>query len=111
MSALAQLLSDRGERVRGSDAAESSFTRNLRSRGIPVSIGDREEITEENVVYTGAIEEAHPQLRAARAAGKRLISRAELLGNVAEEYPHVISVSGCHGKASTTSMLSHVFQG
>lgn len=110
MSALAQLLKSRGEEVRGSDAVESGFTRKLISLGIPVSIGEDEEITEPNVVYTGAIEESNKQLKAAREAGKRLLTRAQLLGRIAEEYPHVLSVAGCHGKTSTTSMLSHIFK-
>lgn len=109
MSALAMLLHDSGAHVRGSDMQESDFTRKLRGKGIPVSIGEEEQITERVVVYTGAVDEGHPQLQQAKRAGKRLLSRAELLGTVAEEYPHVLSVAGCHGKTSTTSMLSHIF--
>lgn len=109
MSALAELLSDRGLCVRGSDASESVFTRQLRGRGIPVSIGDSETVTQDNVVFTGAIGKDHRQFKAAKEAGKRLYSRAELLGKVAREFSHVISVAGCHGKTSTTSMLSHIF--
>lgn len=110
MSALAQLLYHRGDKVRGSDAMQSDYTRKLIALGIPVSIGEDEVITEANVVYTGAIGENNKQLRSAREAGKRLIPRADLLGMIAEEYPHVISVAGCHGKTSTTSMLSHIFK-
>ncbi len=108
MSALARLLKDRGCRVRGSDMQEGAFTRRLREEGISVFIGEDEEITEDAVVYTGAIAFGHPQLKAARAAGKRLIPRAELLGEVAGGFRHVISVAGCHGKTTTSSMLSHI---
>ena len=108
MSALACLLQDAGAYVRGSDAAESHFTRMLSGRGIHVHIGETEKITEDHVVYTGAIGEQHPQLTAAISAGKRLMSRAELLGKVAEGYSHVLSVAGCHGKTTTTCMLSHI---
>ncbi len=110
MSALAQLLHDSGASVRGSDLQEGAFTRKLRGAGIPVHIGSDEEITEDTVVYTGAVPESDPQLSAARAAGKRLVPRAQLLGEVADAFPHVISVAGCHGKTSTTSMLAHIFQ-
>ncbi len=110
MSALARLLTDRGYSVRGSDMRESEYTRALQKAGIPVSIGEEEKIGEDCVVYTGAVAEHHPQLEAARAAGKRLIPRAELLGEVAKEFPHVISVAGCHGKTSTSSMLAHIFR-
>ncbi len=109
MSALAALLFDRGYRVRGSDLRENNFTAALRKKGIHVSIGEHEPISEDTVVYTGAVEMSNPQLIAAQRAGKRLLSRAELLGAVAEEYPHVLSVAGCHGKTSATSMLAHVF--
>lgn len=109
MSALALLLHRRGVPVRGSDAKQSEFTQILSANGIPIHIGNREEITEENVVYTGAIEPTNPQLCAAKQAGKRLYTRSEFLGKLAEEYPQVLSVAGCHGKTSTTSMLSHIF--
>ena len=110
MSALALLLHDRGIRVRGSDLTESDFTESLRQRGISVHIGESEEITEEAVVYTGAVGFRNPQLAAAQQAGKRLIPRAELLGMVANTFPRVLAVAGCHGKTSTTSILAHIFE-
>lgn len=109
MSALALLLRDRGCRVRGSDLVESDFTLALRRSGIPVHIGESEEIEEDAVVYTGAVTDQNPQLAAAMRAGKRLIPRAELLGRVADTYPRVLAVAGCHGKTSTSSMLAHIF--
>ena len=109
MSALACLLSDRGVRVRGSDRAESPLTRRLIARGIPVHIGEEEEIREETVVCTAAIPAEHPQRKRAEEAGKRLLTRARLLGMVAGAFPHVISVAGSHGKTSCTAMLAHVF--
>ncbi len=109
MSALAELLAARGYSVRGSDASESEFTNRLREKGIPVHIGDSQPIGEEVVVYTGAISDSHPQRAAAQRAGKRLVPRSELLGRIAEEYPRVLSVAGCHGKTTTTCMLMHIF--
>lgn len=111
MSALARLLNDRGVRVRGSDACEGPFTHMLKEAGIPVSIGTDEDISEDTVVYTGAVDETHPQLKAAKRAGKRLLPRAELLGLIAERFPASVSVAGCHGKTTTTAMLSHVLKG
>ncbi len=109
MSALSRLLKDLGYSVRGSDMQAGRFTEMLRKEGIFVHIGDEEEIEEENVVYTGAIAEDHPQLRRARLAGKNLIPRPKLLGMIADSFPHVVSVAGCHGKTSTSSMLAHIF--
>lgn len=109
MSALARLLHGRGIPVRGSDRSESEFTRELRREGIPVHIGEEEEIGEGTVVYTGAVGENQPQLAAARKAGKRVLSRAEFLGEIASSFRHTVSVAGCHGKTSTTAMLAHIF--
>ncbi len=109
MSALARLLKDRGCMVRGSDMQRGTFTEMLEREGIPVSIGDRELITEPNVVYTGAILNDHPQLQQAKRSGKNLIPRPKLLGMIADGFPHVLSVAGCHGKTSTSSMLAHIF--
>lgn len=109
MSALARLVRDRGFSVRGSDMQENIFTRKLREAGIPVHIGEEEDITEGTVVYTGAIPKEHPQFVRARLLKKRLIPRSEFLGMLADEFPHVVSVAGCHGKTSTTSMLAHIF--
>ena len=109
MSALARLLRERGYLVRGSDMQEGTFTRLLRQHGIDVHIGETEVIREGIVVYTGAIAENNPQLMQARRDGKLCLTRPKLLGKIADEFPHVVSVAGCHGKTSTTSMLAHIF--
>lgn len=111
MSALARLLSARGVRVRGSDVAEGPFLSMLRKAGIPVSLGCEETISEDTVVFTGAVDGDHPQLAAARRAGKRLLPRAELLGMIAERFKRTVSFSGCHGKTTATAMLSHILLG
>ncbi len=110
MSALARCLKDRGFSVRGSDAQESNFTQTLRQKGIPVHIGEDEEIYEDLVVVTGAILPEHRQFREAVRKKKRIVSRAELLGAVAGDYAHVVSVAGCHGKTTTSCMLAHIMK-
>ena len=109
MSALAYLLADRGVAVRGCDARESAFVHRLRERGIPVTVGAMDEVSERTVVYTEAVDVHSALLERARGDGKTVLTRAQLLGRIAQEYPHVLSVSGCHGKTSATSMLAHVF--
>ena len=111
MSALARLLNAHGVRVRGSDAAEGAFLPVLRREGISVSLGSAEVISEDTVVFTGAVEGSHPQLAAARRAGKRLLPRAQLLGLIAERFPMTVSFAGCHGKTTATAMLSHILRG
>ncbi len=111
MSALARLLHTHGVSVRGSDAQASALTARLEREGIPVHIGESEEISEDTVVCTGAVDGSHPQIGAAVRAGKRLLPRAELLGRIAGEFPQTVSFAGCHGKTTATSMLSHILRG
>ena len=112
MSALACLLHDRGVPVRGCDARAGAFTRMLCARNIPVAIGEEKEPVREGiVVYTEAIDRHADLLERARAQGKRILTRAQLLGLIAETYPRVLAVAGCHGKTSATCMLAHVLFG
>ena len=68
MSALAVHLLSRGYRVRGSDRAESKRIRYLRGFGIPVSIGEEEKISEQIVVYTGAVDRGKTSYFACKTA-------------------------------------------
>lgn len=112
MSALAQILHERGHQVSGSDVKASEMSEHLQSVGIPVAIGQRaENITNDMdlIVYTAAIHEHNPELIAARASGARVIERAVLLGEMMEDYEIPIGIAGTHGKTSTSSMLSYIF--
>jgi len=39
----------------------------------------------------------------------KIISRSKMLGVVAKNYKNVISIAGCHGKTTTTGMISTIF--
>jgi UDP-N-acetylmuramate--alanine ligase len=109
MSALALHFHRLGYCVRGSDSQFSSTIAHLQMEGIQVFIGEDEYVYEDIVVYTAAISPKHKQLVQARQDEKRLFSRGQLLGLLAEKFPHVIGISGCHGKTTCTAMLAHVF--
>ncbi len=110
MSALAMILKDDGFFVTGSDFKESGAVLSLRESGIPVTIGHSPENVQNvcAVVYTAAIHDDNPELSYARTLGVPVVERAVLLGAIMRRYGCPISVSGTHGKTTTTSMLSHV---
>lgn len=111
MSGLAEILSEEHFTVQGSDARESELTRHLEEIGITVFYGQRaSNITDDInlVVYTAAIAEDNPEFAAVRAKGIPMISRAELLGQIMDNYRRSIAVSGTHGKTTTTSMISQI---
>ena len=111
MSGLAELLSSWGFAVSGSDIAETPLIQKLRAGGIPVVIGQRaENITPdmEIAVYTAAVHLDNPEFQAAVNQGLAVLSRAELLGQIMENYADSIAVAGTHGKTTTTGMLSEI---
>ena len=105
MSALAKYLSVCGYSVSGSDGVRGEETENLGADG------ERAELCgADTVVYTDAIPADHVELAKAVELNKRLLSRAELLRIVCENFPRVIAVAGSHGKTTCTSMCAHVLK-
>ncbi len=114
MSALAEILLNRGCSVSGSDRNESYLTKNLQEKGMRFCVGHNgENITEDTtlVVYTVAVKEDNPELVEARRRGITTIPRSKLLGEIMEQYKYPIAVSGTHGKTTTTSMLAYILTG
>lgn len=112
MSALAKYLVDCGKTVAGSDVCDSVYVRDLKNRGIKVCLdGRRESVADfEVAVYTDAVGDNDVQLSEARALGKCVISRGQLLYEIGRNFKKVIAVSGCHGKTTCTALLAHIFR-
>lgn len=109
MSGLAKILAKNGFKVSGTDRSPSEQTDDLINHNITVNFGHRaENITEDIdlVVYTAAIPKDNPELERASAFGIPTLNRADLLGEIMENYRESICVSGTHGKTTTTSMVS-----
>lgn len=112
MSALAEICINKGYNVSGSDMQESYLVDNLRSLGAKITIGQKKENITDNinlVVYTAAISNENEEFLAAKEKNILMINRAAFLGQIMREYKNSIAVSGTHGKTTTTSMLSTIF--
>ena len=107
MSGIARVLLARGEEVSGSDAKESLSVAALRALGAEVHVGHDAAHVDgaTTVVVSTAIRETNPELAAARAAGVRVLKRAEALAELLVGHT-AVAVAGTHGKTSTTSMLT-----
>jgi len=119
IGALAQLAQDAGHTVLGSDTGESLMTKSLIERDIPVSIKQdghhlksaHKKAPIDWYVYTAALPEDHPELKAAKHLGIKCTKRDELLKEIiAEKDLQLIAVSGTHGKTTTTGMLIWTMQ-
>ncbi len=111
MSGLARILLDRGFTVSGSDSRKSELTEELTALGANIHIGQTAaNITNDIdlVVYSAAISEENPELKAAKEAGIRTVVRADFLGSLMQNYRESVCISGTHGKTTTTSLLSQI---
>lgn len=111
MSGLAEILLEEHFTVSGSDAKESDLTRHLEHMGVQIFYGQKAKNIIDGidlVVYTAAISETNPEFARAKEVGLPMLSRAELLGQIMDNYKQSIAVAGTHGKTTTTSMISQI---
>ena len=111
MSGLAEILNDAGFQVSGSDRSKSALTEALEGKGITVFYGQRaENITNDIdcVIFTSAIHEDNPEYIATIEKQIPYLTRAQLLGELMQNYKTPIAISGTHGKTTTTSMVSEI---
>lgn len=111
MSALAHILLDDGIVVSGCDRADAPILQPLRDRGARIVIGHRESHvrTATRVVRTVAVPPEHPEIAAANGLGIPVLTRAELLAEIASQR-EVIAVGGSHGKTTTTALIAHAMR-
>lgn len=108
LSGLAKLYQDRGYTITGSDVHDSYSVQNLIRRGIKVFLGHDPANIEgaDMVVFTNAVGEENPEVKAALAKGIPLIEGAELLGQFMVEVGRGIAIAGTHGKTTTSAMTA-----
>src|SRR5690606_31460406 len=101
MSVVARLLQARGVRVQGSDATASATLAGLTATGITTWVGhDAAHVAgADTVVVSTAVRETNPELRAARAAGLRVLHRSEALAGLMDG-ARAVAVAGAHGKTT-----------
>ncbi|MDD5059757.1 MAG: UDP-N-acetylmuramate--L-alanine ligase [Candidatus Omnitrophica bacterium] len=109
MSGIAHLLLKSGFMVSGSDLRENRSTEELKRSGARIFIGHSvgNICDQDVVVYSSAIKDDNPELKQAKIMGKTLIKRAEALVFLMKD-KEVITVSGSHGKTTTTSLVSYM---
>ncbi|MBQ8625049.1 MAG: UDP-N-acetylmuramate--L-alanine ligase [Agathobacter sp.] len=111
MSGLAEILLEEGFTISGSDAKESALTTQLEEKGIKIyysQVASNITTDIDLVVYTAAIREDNEEWQAARDMNIPMLTRAQLLGQIMDNYSKSIAVAGTHGKTTTTSMISQV---
>lgn len=113
MSGLAQIALANGHMVYGSDLQESTIIKKLVAQGaIIYNKHDKNNITDDLdlVVYTSAVKNDNVEYVEAMSKNIKMQNRAVFLGELMKNYKTPISISGTHGKTTTTSMVSTIFK-
>ncbi len=108
MRVLARMSAERGYLVSGSDAARAEGAIALSLAGIPVfpPAANSPIIDADMVVYSIAVKKNHPEYRTALRLGIPLVSRADFLGFLMQDYRERIGIAGTHGKSTVSAMCS-----
>ncbi|HLC38552.1 MAG TPA: Mur ligase domain-containing protein [Patescibacteria group bacterium] len=115
MSAIAKYLILRGEQVSGSDIRENNEIKNLEKMGANIVIGQKPANITNNideVIFTSAITPnsvGHTELQRAKKMKIPTYKRSVFLGKLISDN-FGITVSGMHGKTTTTAMLGFVLK-
>lgn len=111
MSGIAEVLSNLGYTVQGSDIAENANVKRLRERGVEIHIGhDAANLGAATVVVvSSAVKRDNPELMAARARLLPVVRRAEMLAELMR-LKQSIAVGGTHGKTTTTSLVATLLE-
>ena len=110
MCPLAEILHSKGYELTGSDNNESDPLSRIRNLGIKVFMGHSADNIKgaQLVVYSAAISEDNPELKAAREQGIPTMERSHMLGALTRHFDNVIGVCGTHGKTTVTSMITQI---
>ena len=111
MSALAQIMSDLGYTVMGSDKPDHFFTEaGLIKKGIKFFEFNADNIKKNMIIVQGnAFTDEHPEVKKAHELGLKIFTYQEMIAEITND-TKLIAVCGCHGKTTTTTMLSKVLE-
>lgn len=112
MSALAQMMKQRGDTVIGSDIAPSPVTDLLAEKGIKVTFDQTGADVVSGIdvlVYSAALKEDNPERMRARELSIPELTYFEMLGAISREF-RTVAVAGTHGKTTTTGMLAKILR-
>jgi UDP-N-acetylmuramate--alanine ligase len=108
VSTLAQIFNEQGKKITGSDAEDSDHIKQMQKAGIKISIGHTAKNvtpTHNLVIHSYAIEHDNPELEKARKLKIPTMTYPEAVGELSKDY-YTISITGTHGKSTTTAMMS-----
>lgn len=112
MSALARYFHSQGSLISGSDKEQSNLITDLEKEGIkeiwiPHSKSNIEKIKPDYIIFSSAVNANNIELNWAKENKRIILHRSDLL-QLAFEGKKLISISGTHGKTSTSAMVTDI---
>ena len=110
MATLACLLYDLGNSVSGyDDVKDYKFTqKGLEDRKIEIFYDSSSNLSSDTIVtYSKAFSLDHPEIERVKELGLTIKAYNEIIGDLTAQFK-TISVSGTHGKTTTSSLISHI---
>ena len=111
MSGLSLIMKSKGFRVQGSDLFLSKNIERLKREKIKIFIGQKKQNLKNAtiVVVSSAIKKNNPEIIEAKRKNLPVITRGEMLAHIVSLTKNIV-IAGSHGKTTTTSLVSSIFQ-
>ena len=111
MSGLSLIMQEKGFKVQGSDQYINKNIARLKKENIRIFIGQKKENLKNAtiVVISSAIKKNNPEIIEAKKKKLPVISRGKMLAHIVSLTKNIV-IAGSHGKTTTTSLVSSIFQ-
>ena len=111
MSGLSLIMKGKGFKVQGSDISSNKNIERLKKEKIKIFIGHKKQNLNNAtiIVISSAIKKNNPELIEAKRKGLLIIKRGKMLAHIVSLMKNIVVV-GSHGKTTTTSLVTSIFQ-
>ncbi len=111
MSGLSLIMKGKGFKVQGSDLSLNKNIERLKKEKIKIFIGQKKQNLKNAtiIVISSAIKKNNPEIIEARRKNLPIITRGKMLAHIVSLMKNIVVV-GSHGKTTTTSLVSSIFE-
>ena len=111
MSGLSLIMKGKGFKVQGSDLSLNKNIERLKKEKIKIFIGQKKQNLKDAtiVVVSSAIKKNNPEIIEAKRKNLPIIKRGKMLAHIVSLMKNIVVV-GSHGKTTTTSLITSIFQ-
>ena len=111
MSGLSLIMKGKGFKVQGSDLSLNKNIERLKREKIKIFIGQKKQNLKNAtiVVISSAIKNNNPEIIEAKRKKLPIIKRGKMLAHIVSLMKNIV-VTGSHGKTTTTSLITSIFQ-